>query len=177
MGYTSINLPKLVIDTDKISTDGDYEAFPETTTKQPFGTFSTGMYQQQEDVVIVDEGGPGHFELPRGHRIPYSAGTSGEFPVELRVPRSEWQARIQEKEAQDSYIRSRAALQAIKCKDQNGTNFCWANAPVYCYEMARMYANLPIIYFSPGSVAGPVNGFRNTGGWGGNALKRMITNG
>lgn len=177
MGYTSINLPRLIIDTDKVANDGDFMRFPETSTDQPFGQFSTGMFQQQQDTVIVDGGGPGEFVLPRGGRIPFSVGSSGELPTEYRIPRSEWEARIKEKESQDVYIRSRSTLAGLKCKDQNGTNFCWANAPTYCYEVARMYANLPLKYFSPGSVAGPVNGFTNTGGWGGNALKRMVSNG
>lgn len=177
MGYTSKNLSSLIIDTDKVANDGDFMRFPETTTDQPFGQFSTGMFQQQEDVVIVEQGGPGEFILPRGERIPFSVGSSGELPAEFRIDTSEYEARIKELEAAQATIRDRSTFAGLICKDQNGTNFCWANAPTYCYEVSRVYANMPLVYYSPGSVAGPVNGFTNTGGWGGSALKRMVSNG
>ncbi len=177
MGYTSINLPKLVIDTDKVAASGDFMRFPECNINQQFGTFSTGMFQEQQDIVIVDEGGPGQFELPRGGRVPFAVGANGELPAEFRIPESEYEARIKELEEMQADIRSRSTFANLICKDQNGTNYCWANSPTYCYEICRVYMNAPLIYFSPGSIAGPVNGYTNSGGWGGSALKRMVSNG
>lgn len=177
MGYTSTNLSRLIIDTDKVATSGDFNRFPETSLKQPHGTFSTGMFQNSEDVVIVDQGGPGHFELPRGGRVPFAVGASGELPAEFRIDPSEYEARIKELETMQATIRDKATFANLLCLDQDGTNFCWGNAPTYCYEVTRVYSNAPLIYFSPGSVCGPVNGFSNTGGWGGSALKRMVSHG
>jgi hypothetical protein len=184
MSYTSVmvNQPGVhIIDADEVAKHGDPEKFKATTVHQPFGIFSKGMYGEDTQVVsdigdvLVRNGSP------NGLRVPFSFGTSGNFPKELLIDPSNYEGLIKEMEAAGADIRARVLLgtngKELICKDQDGTNFCWANAPTHGVEVSRLYANDELIYFSPGSVAGPVNGFTNSGGWGGEALKRMVSHG
>jgi hypothetical protein len=179
MGFTSAmaSMPGIhVIDVDDVIKSGDPESFPALSVKQPHGTFSKGMFGDLED--FEEEEGLVVSDL--GARIPFSF-SANPFPSEYRIPTSEYEARIKEMEAAGSDIMARSLAgtngKEFLCKDQNGTNFCWANAPAHCFEIARLYSNDELIYFSPGSVAGPVNGFSNTGGWGGAAVNRMVSDG
>src|SRR5687768_13016480 len=61
-------------------------------------------------------------------------GASG-FPKELIVPRSEWDARWEEKQAKKATLRHMAEAAGLPHKDQNGTNYCWGNGPVHCCEV------------------------------------------
>lgn len=101
----------------------------------------------------------------------------GTFPRHLLIPRSEWQARIQEREERKQTLSYRSIQAGLPCKDQNGTNYCWANAPVHCYEIRRMVQNQPLVLYSPGSIAGPIKNYRNVGGWGYEALKYLVEKG
>ncbi len=120
----------------------------------------------------------------RGRRKPREAGMLSDtvrgvtrFPEEMIIPRSEWQARIAEREERKARSRDITALNRLPCKDQGQTNFCWANAPVYALELRRLRMNLPMRLLSPASVACPIKGFSNVGGWGGEALEFLVTHG
>lgn len=65
----------------------------------------------------------------------------------------------------------------VKPLDQNGTNFCWANGPVNTVRITRLVNNQPYEDLSPASVACPINGFRNDGGWGTEAMKFITGSG
>jgi hypothetical protein len=62
-------------------------------------------------------------------------------------------------------------------KNQQSTNFCWANATLYALEMAFLRQNTKPELLSSASVACPITGFDNVGGWGKNALNRLKTHG
>jgi len=115
---------------------------------------------------------------PEMVRMPFSFGaTLDDIPSEYLIDLSDIsgiKARLDEAIALGADLQTRINLAGLNCKDQNGTNFCWANAPTHQFEIARVISNDELIYFSPASVAGPLNNFRNQGGWGGNALKRII---
>lgn len=155
MSYTSKNLSRLIIEDD----DLDPLANRFTNPLQPHGEFGTGMFDDD------------------GSRVPYGFGATSEFPADMVVPESDYAAAIQEIEAQGADCRSRATLAGLICKNQSQTNFCWSNAPVYSWELIRVMENMLLMYFSPASIAGPINNFRNQGGWGGAALKRMVSHG
>lgn len=105
------------------------------------------------------------------------AGVAERFPQELLIPRSEWQARIQEMEETKSRLSDMALAAGLPCKDQNGTNYCWINAPTYCVETVRLTMNQPMVILSPASAGGPIKGYRNVGGWGKEGLEWIVTHG
>lgn len=129
------------------------------------------------DHQIVDGGGRG---LDLGLRGPgdFEYGEfASPFPKELLIPRSEWQALIQEMEETESRISDLCHLMNLPHKDQASTNFCWGNAPVHCDEIVRLQQNQKPVTLSPASVCAPIKGFRNVGGWGLEALQWIIKNG
>lgn len=99
------------------------------------------------------------------------------FPQELLIPRSEWQARIQEMEEQKSRISDLINLKKLPHKDQGSTNYCWINAPVHCVEINRLQQNQKVVTLSPASAGAPIKNFSNVGGWGLEAVKWLAKNG
>jgi len=93
------------------------------------------------------------------------------------IPRSEWAARVEEMEKTKSRLSDMAYLAGLKCKDQNGTNYCWINGPAYAMEMLRVAQGLPVVYLSPASVGCKIKNFRNSGGWAGEGMEYVIENG
>lgn len=93
------------------------------------------------------------------------------------IPRSEWSARIKEREGRKMLLTDIRKAKPFPSLDQDGTNYCWANGVFSAVLFARAYANLPYVALSPASVAAPINNFQNEGGWGLWALKYMAENG
>src|SRR5690348_3395278 len=56
------------------------------------------------------------------------------FPTSLLIPRSEWQARIQEMEEQKSRLSDIITQSGLPPKNQQSTNYCWVNSPTHCIE-------------------------------------------
>lgn len=104
--------------------------------------------------------------------LPFTAVV--DFPS---IPQGEWSARI--KAMEESKTRLSDVIRRVKMPslNQGSTNFCWANGPVNCIRVIRAVNNLPFIDLSPASVACPINGFRNEGGWGTRALKQIVDEG
>jgi hypothetical protein len=71
-------------------------------------------------------------------------------------------------------LRKRAGYQPL---NQQQTSFCWANAAVNCYRMARAMQNEPYVDLSPASVAAPIRGYRNQGGLGIEAVPYIAEHG
>ena len=103
--------------------------------------------------------------LPPSHERSYE-GTADPFPDDMLIPESEWQARIKELEEREATIMHACDRAGLTVLDQNGTNYCWINAPVHCCEIRRVIANQTLVRLSPASCGGPIKGFRNNGGWG-----------
>lgn len=91
-----------------------------------------------------------------------------------KIDRAEWPERI-------------AALDAVRgwpsnlidwpARNQAKTNFCWANGPCTAAEIAAALQGLPHVEWSAASVACPINGFRNRGGWGSDAVEYLVEHG
>jgi hypothetical protein len=129
------------------------------------------------DVLFPLDSGRGLDIGLRGN-LDYEYGaTADPFPASLLIPRSEWQARIAEREArgQDWHTRLTAAKWVVK--DQARTNFCWINAPVATLEMTRIGQGQRPVVLSPASGGGPIKRFRNVGGWGKEALEWIAEKG
>jgi hypothetical protein len=111
-------------------------------------------------------------------RTPFGAmANAPAFPQSLIIPRSEWQARIQEIEETKSAVSHNATAWGLPCKDQGQTNYCWINAPVYAFELIRAMMGLPLTILSPASAGARIKGFRNEGGWGEEGLKFIASDG
>lgn len=87
------------------------------------------------------------------------------------IPRSEWDARIDEQEAQQSSLEHIWKRSGQACLDQNGQGYCWAYSTGAAIMAQRMAANLPVVRLSPHAVACKIKGFRDEGGWCGLSAK------
>jgi hypothetical protein len=108
--------------------------------------------------------------------IPYTAPFSG--PT---IPRHEWPERIREMTMNKSRLSDirRAANngKGIPSLNQGRTNYCWAHGPGSAMLLVRAKDNQPFVKLSPASVAAPIKGYRNQGGWGGQALQYIVEHG
>lgn len=137
--------------------------------------------------MFIDDMTPDQlFPSNRGRGLDFSTRPQGfaaygnvahAFPAALLVPRSEWQARCEELDSTKSAIPDICDLAGLPVKDQKQTNFCWANGPTHCVEIIRAVQGLTPTVLSAASVACQVNGYRNQGGWGKDALEFIISKG
>lgn len=116
--------------------------------------------------------------IPRDYTLePFGALAFAQpFDIPL-IPRSEWTVRIQQMEQTKTRLSDLLLRAGIPSKDQDGTNYCWANAPTTCIETLRCVNGDPYVPLSPASVAAPIKNFRNQGGWGGEALEYIVAHG
>lgn len=96
------------------------------------------------------------------------------LPSSLIIPRSEWQARIKEREERRSGLYHLIEDEGVDCKDQAQTNYCWMNSPVWCMEAIRAKQNERRVVLSPASAAAQLKNYRNVGGWGKEALEFIV---
>jgi hypothetical protein len=113
-------------------------------------------------------------DRPRGRAY---EGVAQPFPDELLIPRSDWQAIIQEQEEQESRLIDICDRAGLKVKDQQQTSYCWVNGPTHCTEIVRLLQNQPMVSLSPASAGAQITGYRNEGGWGKTALEFILSNG
>lgn len=103
------------------------------------------------------------------------------FPESLRIPKNQWLDMVKYKEASQTrlsdLIRFEIKQGRMKSKNQQQTNYCWCNAVVGAVETIRAVQGFPYLDLSPASVAAQIKGYRNQGGWGGEALDFIVDNG
>ena len=103
-------------------------------------------------------------------------------PVEMRdspdamalVPESEWDARWEEDEANESSLEHlflRGGKPAFEFLDQNGDGYCWAYSTGHAIMLDRMKQNLPLVRVNPHATAAIIKGGRDEGGWSGLSMK------
>lgn len=114
--------------------------------------------------------------LPRDWSAQPFGAVAEPFSLSL-IPESDWRGLIEEQEATQSSITHLSDAAGVQVKDQNGTKYCWINATVHAYEIARAQAGLPLIKFSPASVGAPIKNYSNVGGYGIEGLSYVIRNG
>lgn len=129
-----------------------------------------------EKLTIVPEGCSTGLLLELRDEEGYG-GLADNFPNELLIPRSEWQARILEMEERKSRTSDIIDQVSLPCKDQQQTNYCWINAPAHCVEILQVVQNQPRVILSPASAGAPIKNFRNVGGWGKEGLQWIVQNG
>lgn len=138
-------------------------------------------WQQHADAVDYDPatGEPRlRGRVPRDYaKEPFgSLGYATPFNLPL-IPRSEWQGRCEEMERQKSRLSDLMRFQRIPSLDQNGTNYCWFHCVVTAMYAVRALNGLPHVDLSPASGAAIIKGYRNVGGWGGEALEFITQHG
>lgn len=113
--------------------------------------------------------------IPRDYaKEPYGSlehATPFDLPL---IPESEWEPRIKEMEQSKSLLSQLMLANNIPSLDQNGTNYCWYNGVVTAIYGVRCLNRLPHVELSPASGAAIITGYRNVGGWGGDALKSNV---
>jgi len=96
---------------------------------------------------------------------------------EWHVPQDDWQREIEAyHDAQADWF-SLCKAASLDPMNQASTNFCWSNATLGCLELIRLRSGVETVRLSPASVACPITNFRNRGGWGLNAIKRIASHG
>ncbi len=115
---------------------------------------------------------PRDFEAVPLGSMPYAA----KFALPI-IPRNEWEDRIKEMEETKTRVSDIIEQAGLKSLDQNGTNYCWANAVITAMETLQAIQNQPLVTLSSASVAAPIKGYKNVGGWGGEALDYIVAHG
>lgn len=82
------------------------------------------------------------------------------------IPRSQWAQMLEAQEAAKSTLLDLRKSRGIQSLSQNGTSFCWINAPTQAIHYVRARMGQRKVLFSPASAGAPIKGFRNQGGWG-----------
>lgn len=109
---------------------------------------------------------------------PYgSLSYASPFPDSMLIPRDEWDDRIKELEETKTQLTDLCDQAGLTVLDQDGTNYCWINAPTHCVEVVRTTAGQQLVRLSPASVGGPIKNYRNVGGWGTEGLEYLVKNG
>lgn len=77
--------------------------------------------------------------------------------------RAELSSRLKDLAQSQSTLRHISQRTGIQCKDQANTNYCHANSPALAIEILRAVQGESHVVLSPGSIGGPVTGYRNDG--------------
>lgn len=93
------------------------------------------------------------------------------------IPRSEWDRRIQQIEAEGASLDLLAQKAGVETVSQGSTNFCWGFAAIRAIEIQRACQGEPTIALSPASVCAPITRYRNEGGWSTDAIEHIATDG
>lgn len=150
--------------------------------------FTSALYPRE---IIINDSTPLGVIVPDTHSTglslpPRRASMTGEeayegvaqpFPAELLIPRSEWQARIQELEATETGLDKLSIRASLPCHDQDGIPYCWIHGPTHCMEIIRVVQNEPVVLLSATSVGCKIKNFRKQGGWGKEGLQYISDNG
>lgn len=119
--------------------------------------------------------------LPRDYKsFPVGCFSFAEpFPDSLLVPQDEIQDRI------DYFTEQKASLldlreknyETLRSLDQDGEPLCWSFSSTKAMMYLRAVMNQPLIRMSAWWVAGRVMNWRSSGGWGGESLKKIVSEG
>lgn len=141
------------------------------------------------DTPIIDDSTSNDVIFPAGMGrglVPRDYSTS---PVEMfappsemnLIPRSEWDARIEEQERLGSsleHIRNRGNNgQPIPILNQDQSNYCWAHSTTNTVILNRAVSNQPYVPLSAYAVASLIMNGANKGGWCGLSAKFARENG
>ncbi len=98
------------------------------------------------------------------------------FPLPL-IPWSEMPERIKDMDRIKGWPKDHKELSGFDSLDQNGTNYCWINAPTQCVHYVRAIQGEKHVPLSPASVGAKIKNYKNVGGWGSQGLQYMREHG
>lgn len=133
--------------------------------------YNSGLFAPASDVEING------IRYSRGLLLPESKPRASSWMAQWTrpvYPRSEWKDRIEEREQTRTIFSKLVRAKKIPTPDQNGTNFCWVYGPITALICMRAWRNLPYVEYSRESVGAPIKNYRDDGGWGDEALKRIV---
>lgn len=81
---------------------------------------------------------------------------------------------IKEREQRGFKLSDIVRKKQVPTSNQNSTNFCWTYGVVSALNVMRVFRNMPYVEFSRESVAAPIKGYKNQGGWGDQALEYLV---
>lgn len=107
--------------------------------------------------------------------MPWSGATVFPWPTEMPIiPREAWSDMIRDQKG--SFLHSMREG-VLPPHDQGSTNRCWAHGSVRAVELLRLWENQQPILLSPDSVAFPIEGTRDRGGWPEDACEQLASGG
>lgn len=135
--------------------------------------------------LIIDDSTKDHIHSPRGVGKGYVERDYELYPVEMfaepkeipLIPRSDWDAIIDEQEEQQSSLEHIWFRKGYHHLDQNGQGFCWAYSGAHAIMAARARDNQPYERLSAHAVACKIMDFRDKGAWCGLSAKFFLENG
>lgn len=132
---------------------------------------------------LIDDDTPFDVAVPKGVSRGYVERDFKEDPIEMfaapsemtLIPRSEWDARIDEQEALQSSLEHLRLFgnngQMVPSLDQGQYGYCWSHSTTHAVMLTRMVANQPYVPLSAFAVAATIKNYRNEGGWCGLSAK------
>lgn len=90
------------------------------------------------------------------------------------IPQSEWKDRISE--GKGSFL-SDMRRGILRPHNQRSTSRCWVHGSARAVEMLRLWEGQPAMLLSPDSIAYPIEGTRDRGGYPGDACEQMSQGG
>ena len=133
------------------------------------------------DGHVVERGGELRMlgALPR--RTAFGGTVASAADPSFLIPRSEWDARIAEKDEQKTWLADLIKPEERRvitiAEDQRSLGYCWTYCVTNNVIVCRLRQGEPLVLLSAESVGGPTNGWRDQGGWPETALKRYMSHG
>lgn len=143
-------------------------------------SFTSRLYANEpiiDDSSLLPPEGSRGLELPPPAQRQVERSSYAGFAKAFDTPtmsRDEIRERIKEREQKGKILSELLQEKRVPTSDQNGTNFCWCYGVVSALNASRCWRNLPYVEYSRESVAAPIKGYSNRGGWGDQALKYMV---
>lgn len=141
---------------------------------------NSGKFAPSQDVLINGVWRKRGLELPPPEERARQRTEASGFMKPWDGPvwsRDEIRERIKEREQTQTIMSQLLRQKKIPTSDQNGLNYCWGYGPFSAVNCLRAWRNQPYIEWSRESVCAPVKGGSNSGGWGIDALNRMVSHG
>jgi len=98
-------------------------------------------------------------------KVPVGGVKCASLPSFPLIPRNEWASRIRDQKQARADLRSLLKDNNIPSYDQAQTSYCHANSAVLAGVCCRLRQGESPAILSPGSVGGPVTGYRNEGAY------------
>lgn len=126
-------------------------------------------------MFIIDDSTKTDTHSPPGMMKGYVERDYSIYPVEMfaapseipLIPRSDWDAIIQEQEEKQSSLEHIWRRKGIKHLDQNGQGFCWFYGTCHTVMAARARDNQETVRLSGHAGACKIKNFKDEGGWAG----------